>query len=392
MAYEEARRAYEFEAMATKAREEGLKKKLKDAYQKGLDMESLKYEYLTEIVAEEPVRRRHLVNDATVEAIGVLLNQNPRGLLLNRDELYGWLKTLDKQGHENDRAFYLEAWNGTGSYTYDRIGRGTLPIKSACVSVLGGIQPNRLIGYLDDAVKGGQGDDGLIQRFQLMVYPDPPSEWSNIDREPDGAALKRAHAIFQALAALDPATFAERSGEDGPYFVRFDEEAQDFFDAWRFELENRLRTLEHGAMEAHLAKYRSLMPSLALVFHLIDVADGSITTGRVSLLAAEMAAAWCEFLEAHAYRIYGLVSEGGLARARELARHIEQGDLSTPFKARDVYRKGWHLLCDPSEVEEALGELDELGWVRAERRPPGTPGPRVTEYTINPKAVKEARK
>jgi putative DNA primase/helicase len=35
--------------------------------------------------------------------------------LLYRDELIGFLRTLDREGHENDCAFYCEAWNGTGS-------------------------------------------------------------------------------------------------------------------------------------------------------------------------------------------------------------------------------------------------------------------------------------
>ena len=70
-----------------------------------------------------------------------------------------------------DRAFYCEAWNGTGAYTYDRIGRGTLHIRAACLSVLGGIQPGPLERYLR-AVFAGRGDDGLLQRFQLAVWPD----------------------------------------------------------------------------------------------------------------------------------------------------------------------------------------------------------------------------
>ncbi len=65
------------------------------------------------------------MHDTTVEKLGELLNQNPRGLLLMRDELSGLLRTLDKPGREGDREFFLEGWNGTGSYTYDRISRGT---------------------------------------------------------------------------------------------------------------------------------------------------------------------------------------------------------------------------------------------------------------------------
>lgn len=87
--------------------------------------------------------------------MGELLNRNPRGLLLFRDELVGWLRTLDKEGHESDRAFYLEAWNGQGSFTYDRIGRGTLHIENVTLSVLGGIQPGPLSIYLRATLSGG---------------------------------------------------------------------------------------------------------------------------------------------------------------------------------------------------------------------------------------------
>ena len=78
--------------------------------------------------SEEPVCRRHLVNDTTVEKLGEILNENPSGVLLYRDELSGFFRSLEQPGHEADRAFYLECWNGDGAFTYDRIGRGTLHI------------------------------------------------------------------------------------------------------------------------------------------------------------------------------------------------------------------------------------------------------------------------
>ena len=114
------------------------------------------------------MERRYVVNDSTVEKLGELLNENPNGVLLFRDELSGWLRTMDREGHENDRAFFCESWNGTGSYVYDRIGRGTVYIPAACLSLLGGIQPGPLQGYLQEVFGRGATDNGLIQRFQLM--------------------------------------------------------------------------------------------------------------------------------------------------------------------------------------------------------------------------------
>ena len=88
-----------------------------------------------------PVRRRYIVNDTTVEKLGETLAENPNGVLVFRDELTGLLKSLDKDGQEGAKAFYLEAWNGTGRMTYDRITRGTIDVEAMCVSILGGIQP-----------------------------------------------------------------------------------------------------------------------------------------------------------------------------------------------------------------------------------------------------------
>ena len=75
----------------------------------------------------KPVCRRYVVNDSTVEKLGEILKENPMGVLLFRDELAGFFRNLEKTGREGDRAFYLECWNGDGSFTYDRIGRGDSP-------------------------------------------------------------------------------------------------------------------------------------------------------------------------------------------------------------------------------------------------------------------------
>ena len=93
----------------------------------------------------EPIARRYIVNDATVEKLGELLQQNPWGTLSYRDELYGLLTSLDKQGQEGSRAFYLQAYDGNQGYTFDRIQRGTVHVPRVCLAMLGGIQPGRIL-------------------------------------------------------------------------------------------------------------------------------------------------------------------------------------------------------------------------------------------------------
>ena len=227
-AFDVEQRHYEARAMVADAGKTNAKKDIASALKKGdkVGAESLADAALFDDSA--PTEPRIVVNDATVEKLGELLNANPRGLVQFRDELAGWLASLDREGREGDRTFWLECWNGSGSFTVDRIGRGTIPIEACAVSILGGMQPGKLTEYVRGAVRGGFADDGLIQRFQLAVFPDLPSSWKYTDRAPSPQAEAQAWATFQRLRALDPdAIGAEREAWADVPFLRFDDEAQD---------------------------------------------------------------------------------------------------------------------------------------------------------------------
>jgi Protein of unknown function (DUF3987) len=385
--YEEEMLAHHFHLAEARARRHDVTSRLRDAFANDEPTAGLRQHFEATPAYRPPVAKRYLVNDATVEKLGELLNHNPNGLLLFRDELSGFLHTMDRPGHENDRAFYCEAWNGTGAYTYDRIGRGTLHIRAACVSVLGGIQPGPLESYLRE-VFGGRGDDGLIQRFQLAVWPDVAGRWRNVDRWSDAAARGRAIEVFQRLARLEAATVGaeELTPEEVP-FLRFDPAAQELFDSWRAALEQRLRAEDdHPVLLSHLAKYRSLMPSLALILHLIEGVDRGVG-GPISRVAAERAGAWCQYLGAHARRLYATVTDRVRVAAALLASRMAQGRLASPFTVREVYRNDWTGLTEPRVVGEALESLRELGWIRSEAviaRDGGRPSAR---FHINPRAA-----
>lgn len=347
-----------FLEMRKKAAQDDLKKAAKGKGADALDNAELAKQALREILEEEahslPQELRYIVNDATVEALGIRLNENPNGLILMRDELAGWIRGLDREDNSNDRAFYLECFNGNGFYIYDRVGRGTLKIESTTISIIGGIQPSVLAPYIAQSVNNGAGNDGLVQRFQLAVYPDDCKEWTNIDRYPNKEAKEQAYSVFDALAALEP----QRNEDESVHGLRFTPEAQAVFNAWREALEMEIRADDiHPAMESHLAKYRSLMPSLALLLELADHPQAQ----AVGLDAVNKAVRWCEYLKVHAVRIYhGAVDKEVLAAKKIIDNRTKLSDTFTP---REIVQRGWAGLSKTDQVRDALALLCEHGYL-----------------------------
>ena len=396
--YEAENAAFETQKMVYEAQDDALAARIKSTAKSNKSNNSIPLESIAQELLEHrqqapqaPTPRRYKTNDSTVEKLGELLRDNPAGLMVMRDELVGLIASWGKEGREGERAFYLEAWNGNASFATDRIARGSILIPNLCLSVFGGIQPDVLTRYLEQA-SNALTNDGMLQRFQLLVYPDQ-RQWEWRDCKPSKPARDAAFAVFDALANFVPeqlgATPANETAKF-PYF-HFDEAAQEIFRQWSNDLHcQRLPYEEQPMIAQHLTKFDKLFPALALIFHLVDcVTNGAM--GAVTEQAALRAAAWCEYLEAHARRCYGLLADDGLRAAQALADKVKQGKLADHFTARDVRRNQWRYLTSEEAVQAALDWLEDEHWLIGEQIGGNGGGRRTTRYAINPKAIKAAK-
>lgn len=341
-----------------------------------------------------PVARRLVVNDATPEKLHEIMRDNPAGVFVIRDELTGWLADLDKAGREGERALHLTAWNGDTSFTVDRIKRGSIFVEGCCESILGGIQPEMLKRYLNSHGKTPVHDDGLIQRFQMSVWPDTSHEWEYIDERPDKKISKRLETVIGRIVNVDPTS---------PVLYAFSVDAQTFFIDWLTNLESVLRNGKlPPVLVSHLSKYRKLMPAIALICALAERASrgsvGSVgfvgsegrrvrKSNRVSIEQAVRASDWCDYLLSHARRIYSLI-DPELNSAQTLALKIVEGKIGRekPFTAREVCLKGWTGLDSPEVVNLATQALIRAQWIREEKKETTRYGGRPSvQFTVNPK-------
>lgn len=281
-----------------------------------------------------------------------------------RDELVGLLKGMEREDRAEQRAMFLTGWNGNSQFTSDRIGCGlNLTVEAVCLSVLGATQPGKIAAYVRQAVKGGDGDDGLLQRFGLAVWPDV-GEYVENDRPPDKEKLSAVNALFDYLDKLksqdvEAQQVVDADGKpDGIPYLRFDADALAIFRDWRTDLENELRSDDlHPALESHLAKYRKLVPGLALILHLSDRQTGSV--GTIPLLQAINLA---KYFRSHAERLYASVAMPEVKAAKTILKKIKSGEIQQPFSAWDIYHRNLSGL-DRDTVNEALPMLVDYGYL-----------------------------
>ncbi len=417
-AYDESTKAHNTQTLVSTEKEKADKDRLKElikkqSKQKDDSKDKVTDEQITALADSianpseqmaKPTLKRYVTDDSTHEKLGDLESQNPNGILVKRDELTGLLSQLDKDENQQARSFYLEGYNGNGSYTFDRMMRGTAFIQNHCLSLIGGIQPDKLEYYLSQVIKG-LNNDGLMQRFSLLVYPDPLPNCKEKDLPVNKEIRDAVYRIFETLDSMtighlikyganEPNEFIKR-----PYF-RLSDKAYPIFMNWYDDLKGKANQAEHSIIAEHLMKYPKTLASLALIFHLVDCVESGLTLGAVSDRALTASVKWIDFLESHMIRIYSTITDNATIKASLLSVKIldmlrkqayktyetQNKWLENGFTARQVQQKCWKGLTDKEDIQTAIDVLIDNDWLAWESIPSTGQGGRPTElYKINPK-------
>ena len=329
----------------------------------------------------EPKRERYVVHDTTYQALGVILSENPRGILALADELSGLLQSLDTPGQEAARGFFLTGWGGTAGYSFDRIGRGSITLDRYCLSVFGGFQPDRIKTYVRHTQGGNSRNDGLLQRFQLLVWPDHVENFKFVDRVPNQAAINRFHQAFFSLSNLQANPIpSARMLVNGSQLLHFSVSAQQAFNAWFVQNENMLINGNlDSARQSHFGKYRSLVPALALLFHLLDGHADAVCQDCLN-----RSVMFSNYLKHHANRIYASVTGRDAAAVRLLAQRLLKNQLPDGFTCRNLASRGWSGLGTNEQAQDAIDTLVEYGWLT--ETPVNGVGRPTVKYSMNPEA------
>jgi hypothetical protein len=310
----------------------------------------------------EPAPLRHLyANDTTVEALASNLHDNPKGLLVFRDELRAWVRSLDMyRSKGTDRQFFLSAWSGE-SVKVDRKGHKGPPliISHPFLSILGGIQPD-LLSELE--AEGGQ-EDGFIHRI-LFSYPPETGITGWIK---DGVTEQDEESwklVVSRLHNLQPLKLDGSSEQPRP--LLFSAEGLAAFAAWYDRVGEQVRE-EHFPREmvGPCSKLRSYCARFALVIHLLRVAcDEAGTTqdeGRVDEMDVARAIMLFDYFLAHYRQVACRLQETSEDRQVEALRNWMERKQLTSCSAREVHRANVAGIKTTSEAEKLLALAVDRG-------------------------------
>lgn len=339
---------------------------------------------------DEPQPERYVCSDITVEAVATRLERNPRGLLMARDELSGWLSSFDayKGARGADVAHWL-AMHGARSLTVDRkTGRPTIYVPRAAVSIAGTVQP----AILKLALKGryeGKEDESTREHFAnglaarlLLAYPPPqPKRWTEDDLP--WHVEQRMNAVVGQLLRLgyDPDAPEDFRPIDLALTPRGKRRFIEFVNAHADE-----QLGLNDDLAAVWSKLEGYAARLALLFHLVREAAGDTSAGsqvdEQDIDAGITLAQWFGDEAARTYEVIGGAADDEEARAkRKQARLIEwirgRGGRVT---VRDLSRGPRPYRGDSEAAEVALQGLVDAKLGKWTQERPSDSGGRPTRF------------
>lgn len=243
---------------------------------------------------------RYIVADTTIEALAPILEANPRGLLLARDELAGWVNSFDRYSSKNktgaDLANWLSMFNGEQVIVDRKSNNKVIHVPRATISVTGGIQP----GILKKSLTNEYFEAGLAARL-LMAWPDrQPKKWTET-----GISKEQQNTIKEIFDRL----YSFELIENEPQIVKLSGEAKkSWIEYYNTHAEEQLEL--DSTLSAAWSKLEEYAARIALILHFAKWATAEIENPYIltndTIQEAIKITTW---FKNEAKRIYALLSE-----------------------------------------------------------------------------------
>lgn len=338
----------------------------------------------------KPRPRRLLLDDVTTERMVGLLEDNPRGLCMVRDELSALVTGMDqyKGGKGYDRQIFLKLWSGA-AVRVDRKNHAdgaAIVVPHPFVAIVGGIQPTVVERMRGESRGGRPPDDGFLDRF-LFSYPSEPPARQEAWREVSQAACATWGRVACYLLDLKPTL-----GDDGqarPFLHSLSGSGRSEWESFTRHHAAEINDAQFaGFLRGPWAKLSAYCVRLSLIIHHLRAATGASVTDQVDGDSVARAATLVAYFKAHVRRLYcAMELDPVVAEAELVLRWIRREGVAS-FKVWEVHKdlKSQTRFQRIEDMEYALTRLCRHNYVRrmcAQPRAGVGRKPSVT-YEVNP--------
>jgi hypothetical protein len=330
------------------------------------------------------------VSDITTEKLATILQDNPRGVALIRDELTAWVGAMDAyraKGKGADRQAYLSMWAGEAVRIDRKTEAEPIFVPHPFVGIVGGLTPSML-----PTLRGDQHGDGFFDRVLLsypVALPAKSEDWMAVDP----ATTELWASALAQLWELQPEETKE--GELRPRFVRLTTDgrkAWEQFTTWLAAEQNREDIPD--PLKGHLSKFKGYCARLALILHYLRLACLEMNEEDVDGVSVHQAGKLIRYFDSHARKVHAVLgSDAEVEDARRVLQWIER-EKPKEFKRYDVFMDVRSQAQFPriEDLDRPLDRLEKHRYIRREEvKAKGTGRPPAPVWRVNPATYESSR-
>lgn len=290
-----------------------------------------------------PQRKCHVVVDSTVEALIGALRDNPRGVLIYKDEIDSLLSNFNRY-NGSDEGYFLSLFSGT-PFKYSRKSNNEhIFLSNPYCSIIGSTQPGRL----GEQFGGKRMMNGFSSRF-LKVYPEIDKMPSWNDTAMPNGVLEEWERIIRKVVAVTYST--DQEGKATSIELLFSQESKLRIIQWKDEVNNKAYAeTDSDAVRALCGKLETYLVRLCLVIQIMHGICGESGMDEIEPKTAELAIRLTEYFRNMESRIAPEIETGILDnRFTELL-----GNLRDSFTTAEAVREALQLGISESSVKRFL--------------------------------------
>ena len=256
----------------------------------------------TEARPVAPVCKRHLISDATPEAMLQIHSENLRGICMWNDELAGWFKNFSRYNKGSDEEYWLKLFNANPTFSDRKGAKNSVYISRPFVSVVGTIQN----GILNELAQGSRSSNGFIDRLLFVISNNQDKQpWS--DQEPTFDIETAWTEIIGKLMGMPYST--DENGYIVSEILQFAPDAKSRLYEWQRENTDDCNRAENDVLKGIYNKFDFHAIRFCLILQLVRWACGEADKKEIDLVSVENAVSLVNYFKMTARRVQGIISE-----------------------------------------------------------------------------------